>query len=270
MDFRRIEGIFLIVFVILDIFLGWSMSQNQRVYLSASTSSTGPQIAQQIKRDDIALPKLNGKETQGHYDAAQTNTQLSANYQTVANTGDLKVNISSSNGYQVLSASLNSPLRLRRKGVVSQLKNYVENPNNVLFGKDYVYSPELSGNGSYVFVQQTAGKRIVMDERANLTLNVSEGRLTSYRQSYVGHMIPMDNQQALMSDKEAIYTLYQSNEIVDSSRVLWVKLGYTWLLTTKGSQVFTPTWSVGIESKNSKNVTIKRVNAITQAVMKTH
>jgi hypothetical protein len=34
--------------------------------------------------------------------------------------------------------------------------------------------------------------------------------------------------------------------------------------------VYTPAWFIGVESKSSKSVSIKRVNAITQTVMKAH
>lgn len=269
MDFRRIEGIFLAVFIALDIFLGWSMTQNRRVYLSSTGRTGDAQIAQQIRHDDIGLPHLSSKTSEGSYAAAQTNTLLSQKYESVATSGNLSIIMTSSNGYQVLSAKLNNPLRLRKKNVVAQLKAYVANANNVLYGGAYEYSAGSSTKDTYVF-HERLNKQLVLDERATLTLTVTDGTLVSYKQSYIDALTPMDNTQTLISEKDAVYTLYQSNEIVDSSRVIWVTKGYTWLLSTRGSQVYTPAWFVGIESKNSKNVTIKRVNAVTQAVMKSH
>lgn len=269
MDFRRIEGIFLAVFIALDIFLGWSMTQNRRVYQNSAGRNGNAQVAQQIHRDDIALPKLSNKASQGNYVAAQTNTLLSQKSATIAASGNLSVVVTSSEGYQVLTAKLNSPLRLRKKNVAAQLAAYVADPNNVLYGDRYEYSAGSGGKDTYVF-HERLDKRLVLDERATLTLTVEDGMLVSYQQSYIEAVTPMDNTQHLISQKDAVYTLYQSNEIMDSSRVIWIKCGYTWLLSTRGSQVFTPAWFVGIESKNSKNVTVKRVNAVTQAVMKSH
>lgn len=267
MDFHRIEWIFLVVFAFLDIFLGWSVTQNQKVYLSTGTTGGNSQIVRDIKQDDITVPKLSNKQVNSSYAASETSTMLSQNYERVAKSGDQNVTINTG-AYQTLDARLNRPLRLRKKDVLEQVKSFINNPNNVLFGKNYVYEADMSNGSRYVFVQKLAGVRVI-DDRAMLVLTVNDGSITGYTQTYIDKLKMMDNNQKIMSARDAVYTLYRSNEIVNNSRVIWTHLGYTWLLNAKGSTVYVPAWFVGIESKSSKNVTVKRVNAITKAVIKT-
>lgn len=267
MDFHRIEWIFMIVFLFLDVFLGWSVSQNQQVYLSTATTGGNSQIVRDIKQDDISVPKLSKTQPQSSYAASENNNMLSANYEQIAKTGNLNVNINTG-AYETLDARLNRPLRLRRSGVLAQVKAFVRNQSNVLFGKNYEYEADMSNSARYVFVEKLNGVRVI-DDRATIVLTVENGAITGYTQTYIDKLKMMDNRQKVMSARDAVYTLYRNNEIVNNSRVIWVHLGYTWLLNAKGSTVYAPAWFVGIESKSSKNVTVKRVNAITKAVIKT-
>ncbi|WP_127849017.1 two-component system regulatory protein YycI [Lacticaseibacillus hulanensis] len=269
MDFRRIEWIFLVVFVALDIFLGWSMAQNQRVYLSTGTTGGTNQVMRDIKDDDIALPELSTKTSTGAYLASRGNNDLADHYMQVAKSGDQSINVNKG-AYVTLDATLNNPLTLRKDdNVATQLTDWVQSSANVLYGHEYVYQKYLSTDTSYVFAQKVNG-RLLLDDRGQLILTVHDGKLTGYTQTYVDKLLTMRNDETVISEREAVTTLYQSNEIVANSRVIWINKGYTWLLDAKGSTVYIPAYFVGIESKNSKSVSIKRINAITKAVIKTH
>lgn len=268
MDFRRIEWIFVVVFVALDIFLGWSMTQNQRVYLSQTTTGGTNQVLRDIHEDDIALPSLATKSSTGAYLASRANTDLEQNYSKVAKSGNQAINLVKDD-YTTLNATLNKPLTLADGDVVTQLIAWVHNQDNVLHGSQYVYQADLSNATSYVFVQKVNGHTLI-DDRGQLVLKVKSERLTGYTQTYVDKLLTMRNDETLISEREAVTTLYQNNEIVANSRVIWIHRGYTWLLNAKGSTVYIPAYFVGVESKNSKNVAIKRINAITKAVIKAH
>lgn len=75
MDFRRIEWIFLVVFVGLNIFLGISFFQAQQVDLATTKSGDAATITD-ITRDQIKLPHLSKQTPEGDYLASQANTAL--------------------------------------------------------------------------------------------------------------------------------------------------------------------------------------------------
>ncbi|KRM71628.1 two-component system regulatory protein YycI [Lacticaseibacillus brantae] len=260
MDFRRIEWIFLVVFIALDIFLGYSIYQSQQ----AEPVSTAPdvEIMQEIKRDQISLPKLSSKTPKGAFLAAQPNTDL---YQQAKTLTGQRVTFDDTR--TKLSSTLVSPLAVK-KSPQDTLADWMKTTNNVLFGDQYVYAPELSSKDIVAFAQKINAGR-VYDDRAVIYFKLDNNRLVSYTQTYITKPEQLRNLVNLVSNEDAVSTLYRDNEIPNNSRVLWTRLAYTWLLDAKGSTVYVPAWYVGIENKTSKNVTIKRVNAMTDAVIKT-
>jgi len=251
-DFRRIEWIFLVVFVGLNIFLGISYFQVQQVDLATITD---------ITRDQIKLPHLSKKTPQGDYLASQANTALSA-----ARSLLVKQQVTISEGdYQELQASLDEPITLKKNQEQQQLATFVK--NNVYHGKEYEYAPALSNDERIVFAQHPKAG-LIYDRRAAVTLHVNDNRLVSYTQTYLSKLSVLRDRLNLMSEQDAVIALYRDNDIPNNSAIVSTKLAYSYLLDAKGSTVYVPAWYIGVKNRATGNVTVKRVNAITRTVMK--
>ncbi|MCI1986301.1 MAG: two-component system regulatory protein YycI [Lactobacillus sp.] len=260
MDFRRIEWIFLIVFIGLNIFLGISFYQSQEVDQAVS-ESTASEIVADIQRDQIKLPKLSTKTPTGGYLASQTNTALLNNRAQLVGIDTTITNNST------LHATLRTPVTVKKDKAVSFLKSWLQDSQHVLFGKHYQYAESLSTGTRYVFCQQIQGHKIY-DQRAQITFYVVNNKLTGYTQTYISKMSVLKSNVELTSAQDAVLALYKDNELANNAKVVWVELAYNYLLDTKGSTVYVPTWFVGIENQGAKSVTIKKLNAITKTVVK--
>lgn len=268
MDFRRIEWILLIVFLCMDIFLGWSLVQNRQVFMSASTTGATTETLSEMKRDQISLPPLGKTKSSGSYLAGHSdNTVLQSSTSNTVRTSNTTTTVKTTNGVAQLTAKLKTPLALSRKGIASQVRKFATDTNNVWRGNQYEFEPSMSGRSTYVFCQKTR-YGVIVDGHGRLEVTVRDDKVTGYTQTYATNVTTMHRAQKLISAREAVLTLYRSNEIVNNSTVTWTKLGYTELLTTKGTTVYIPAWYVGISSKNSKNVTVRKVNAMSKAVIK--
>lgn len=260
MDFRRIEWIFLVVFVGLNIFLGISYFQVQQVDLATIKSGDAATITD-ITRDQIKLPHLSKKTPQGDYLASQANTALSA-----ARSLLVKQQVTISEGdYQELQASLDEPITLKKNQEQQQLATFVK--NNVYHGKEYEYAPALSNDERIVFAQHPKAG-LIYDRRAAVTLHVNDNRLVSYTQTYLSKLSVLRDRLNLMSEQDAAIALYRDNDIPNNSAIVSTKLAYSYLLDAKGSTVYVPAWYIGVKNRATGNVTVKRVNAITRTVMK--
>ncbi|WP_262315240.1 two-component system regulatory protein YycI [Lacticaseibacillus parakribbianus] len=262
MDFRRIEMIFLIVFIGLNIFLGMSFFQSQQVDLATASSGTSEIIAD-IRRDQIKLPKLATKTPTGGYlsslnaeSGTWSDSKLEGQY----------ARFTKKNG-ETLVSTLDTPVDAKGDKAVDVLKKWVQNPRHVVAGDQYVYAPGLSTKDRFVFAQKVGG-HVIYDALARLTLTVADGQLTGYTQTKLRHLTALRSNMALCSAQDAVITLYRGNEIANSATVRWTKLAYTYLLDAKGATVYVPAWFVGVESSGSKNVTVKKVNAINKTVLK--
>lgn len=262
MDFRRIEWIFLVIFLALDIFLGVSFYQSQKVELSVSKAPT-TQMITEIKRDQITLPELNNKTPKGAYIASRPNTLL---YQNMRQLQGQSVSFDSN--HQVLTSNLTPTVAVKKGEEVATIEKWMKSNRNVLFGSEYVYSKRLSSKNIYAFAQHFK-EGAIYDDRAMLYVRVEGNRVMGYTQMYTAQPEILRDGIKLVSNEDAVIELYRDNDILNNSKVLWTKLGYTWLLDAKGSSVYVPAWFVGIENRNSRNVTVKKINAITKAVIKT-
>ncbi|KRM87198.1 two-component system regulatory protein YycI [Lacticaseibacillus thailandensis] len=268
MDFRRIEWILLVVFLCMDIFLGWSLAQNRQVFMSTTATGATTETLSEMKRDQISLPSLSKTNSRGSYLAGNSDNKVLQNSTADrVRESNTETTVKTTNGVEQLTAKLKTPLALGHKGIAAQVRKFVTDTNNVWRGNQYEFEADMSSRTNYVFCQKTQ-YGVIVDGHGRLAVSVRDHKITGYTQTYVTNVKTMHHAQKLISAREAVLTLYRDNEIVNNSSVTWTKLGYTELLTTKGTTVYIPTWSVGISSKNSKNVTVHKVNAMSKAVIK--
>ena len=263
MDFRRIEWIFLVVFAALNLFLGLTYFQSQQVDL-ATTHRSQTTVISEMTRDQIKLPKLTTSVPSGAYLAAKTNHILS---QREGELMSVTPSVKMADGFETLTATVKTPTAMKQDQVVPELKAWRLNSQNVINGSSYTYASGLSSDGTYVFVQAEK-PHMLYDRRGMLVMTVKNNRLVSYTQTYVNQLIELRDDVSLATEQDAVATLYRDNDLPANSKVQWTKLAYSYLLDTRGSTLFVPTWFVKVENQGTKNTTIKRVNAITKTVVK--
>ena len=76
MDFKRIEWIFLVVFIGINIFLGIELWQTPTL-LSAGSTPAQTDIKSETSADQITIPKVNDKQEDGYYLAAKVDNSWS-------------------------------------------------------------------------------------------------------------------------------------------------------------------------------------------------
>lgn len=266
MDFKRIQWIFLIVFIGINIFLGIEIVQTPTLLSSNTTATTGgDNLQQEMAADNIKIPHLSDKQSDGYYLAAKVDKTWVNKAQSQLS-DDLTVSTSSSESS--ITATLNSPVSISsdKKQAIKDLNSFKDNANNVYKGTEYVYSPELSNNDDYIFLQKTS-YGLIYATRARLHITVKNNKIVSYYQRYTAKVSTVRERQTTISAKEAINSLYTYSELPNDSKVVWIKFGYTKLTQVRGSVIFLPSWLVAIENNTSKTVTVKRVNAFTGTII---
>jgi len=261
MNFRRIEWIFLIAFVVLDIFLGFMFVQTS----SKSTTTSGDTattVIREMRADNISFSDPKTSESTGYYIAGSNDNDLK---QRIGQLTEQTARIESSGK---LTSTLRTVQTITANRAKAELTTFMKQSTNVIHGDEYVYDTDLSSKSEYVFVQKVADGDILTNAgQVHLTVNKSN-QLTSYTQTYVDNVKTLREKAVTISEKKALVALYQYNQVSNSSRIMWAKLGYSRLLKLKDSSVYVPTWIFAVRSKNSSNVTIHRINAFTGAAMK--
>lgn len=265
MDFRRIESIFLIVFLALDIFLFVSYTQKgSNVTYDSTPSVTNEQaIIKDMKEDHITVGKLATAKGEGYYLASASEDVLAKNAKQL-NSQSTSYNYNT----HKLTSTFNVPLGFGKNNVVTVLKGYIENNRNVLYGSEYVYQAGLSDPKNTVVFTQKTRQGVIIDPQGTLVFKISNGTVTGYTQTYLPNMTVLREKQNTISAQDAIELLYTSSEIAQNSKIVWYKLGYSELTEVRGSIIFVPVWNVMIQHKGTKNETLKKVNALTKTIIK--
>lgn len=261
MDFKKIELIFLGVFVAINIFLFYTICQIP--YLSQNkATNTESSIRTEMAADNITTISLEDDGEEGYYLAGKVDNDFADG---IGKLQDQRISYDQTT--RVLSSRLNMVIKgATRSKLISALTKYKDSDNHILFGDEYAYSKQLSSDHDIVFVQLTDYGKII-DPVGQLHFPVKDGEINSYTQSYQEEITIVREKQETISQEQAVTNLYTYSELPNDSKVLAVELGYTKLTQVKGSVILFPSWVITIENKNTKNIQIKKVNAFNGTVI---
>ena len=249
MDFKKIEWIFFVAFLGLNVFLFSSyhdaVYQENNVIRSDQTES----IQQRLASDDITYTgKISSESKQGYYlSAEQTNLSTSlANYRKAGKSGLLESGVFLDG--DVLTKSLSS----------SESEKNVIDPDKISSSlEDFLANKEYEG---IPFNDDTA--KIVL----SLEKNDNDYSITKYMQTHLSDIEQLREKTELYTEEEAINTLYINNKIPRGSKILWRQLAYSCILKVREKNVYVPVWHVAIETSD-KVVQIESVNAFSNTIV---
>ncbi len=267
MDHKRIEWLFLIVFLLIDIYLGVEILRSPVNLSNSNANTANTNIRTEMKADGIELPNnISKTQSSGYYLAAKNNDYLNKKISTLS-----QVNVNYSKGNNLLTATPKNAIEVKgtRDEILNKIIKFKNDPRNVPFGKEYKYEPTMSGDNNYIFVQSSEYGNIY-DTNAQLIVNVKNNMIDNYALTYLGPVSPVRELQSTISPWHAIKAMYTDRELSNNSRVIKIKLSYSKLIEVRGSTILLPSWLVWVENKTTKNITLKRVNAFTSQIIQTN
>ena len=275
MDFKRIEAIFLVAFLCLDIFLFSIYRQSQNEQTPINNSST-IKITQRLKEDKIKYEgKISSEHTDGYYLSA-TQTNLNTELQNMKKAKKLE-NVDvlrSSVKDNLLSLTPEKDLFVNKKGQIPTLvRETLTNQKEIIFGKDYRYQDEIhQQSDGYLDVyacQKYEGipiNDITAQIKFTLKKNDENYRLEKIQQMHLSNLTALREKMPLVSEEDALTTLYINNKLSKNDEILWSKLAYTLVLQVRGKNVYVPAWFVSIRHEDKKEQ-VEIVNAFRNRII---
>lgn len=275
MDFKRIEAIFLVAFLCLDIFLFSIYRQSQNEQTPINKSST-IKITQRLKEDKIKYEgKISSEHTDGYYLSA-TQTNLNTELQNMKKTKKLE-NVDvlrSSVKDNLLSLTPEKDLSVNKKGQIPTLvRDTLTNQKEIILGKDYHYQDEIhQQSDGYLDVyacQKYEGipiNDITAQIKFTLKKNDENYRLEKIQQMHLSNLTALREKMPLVSEEDALTTLYINNKLSKNDEILWSKLAYTLVLQVRGKNVYVPAWFVSIRHEDKKEQ-VEIVNAFRNRII---
>ncbi|KAF0426057.1 hypothetical protein GBO86_04750 [Pediococcus acidilactici] len=263
MDFRRIEVIFIVVFAILNAYLFGSYWQYQMESgtVTSSNASASTSILKEMRNDQITYMPLSNKKKEGYYAQSKVDTSLKSGIKHL--TGQ-NARVSDNKLY----SSVTDPFTIDPKDPQRALDRFVKDRENVIDGTQYQYNANLSNDTQVVYTQVIDHRPVYSKDGQIIFYVNASNQVTGYVQGHLVGKKQLREESELISQSRAVTLLYQYNEIPNNSKIEWADLGYTNLLSTEEGAVYVPTWVIGIKSKNSTNVEVKRINAFSGVLIK--
>lgn len=275
MDFKRIEAIFLVAFLCLDIFLFSIYRQSQNEQTPINNSST-IKITQRLKEDKIKYEgKISSEHTDGYYLSA-TQTNLNTELQNMKKAKKLE-NVDvlrSSVKDNLLSLTPEKDLSVNKKGQIPTLiRETLTNQKEIILGKDYRYQDEIhQQSDGYLDVyacQKYEGipiNDITAQIKFTLKKNDENYRIEKIQQMHLSNLTALREKMPLVSEEDALTTLYINNKLSKNDEILWSKLAYTLVLQVRGKNVYVPAWFVSIRHEDKKEQ-VEIVNAFRNRII---
>ncbi|MCJ7842865.1 two-component system regulatory protein YycI [Lederbergia sp. NSJ-179] len=233
MDWGKIKTIFIIAFLILDIFLLTQLQVKKEQYEFTNGNTS---IEENLKADGIKYGELPKEPVKDHYLSANTMTF------TKEDLLDLKDQHIQLEGGKIIHSQLKEPFLVEKSDDHSDLDKFVE--NNILHGDQYAFWDYNEEEGIITYYQQVDKKFLFMNQSAHLVFHLnSEGEIASYDQTMLDPIKSTGEEEKVLPPIQAIEALYHKGALSNCT-IKDVNFGYYTLVNMEATQVLTPTWHI--------------------------
>jgi regulatory protein YycI of two-component signal transduction system YycFG len=241
-DWSRIKTIFIITFLILDVFLGYQYVQKRSSYQIDVALEMS--IEDQLQADEITYIELPKKEIKENYISGKRKKFTHDDIKKLQNQTVVMVDPMS------LKSTLIKPVSMPEINVEYRLNQFVK--DNVILGDTYVYWNYKKETKSYYFYQQYKEKTIYNNYSAMLVIHVNEdNQIVSYDQTLLNEIEEYKRKEDIIPAIKALEILYKKDLLEQGTHVTNVDLGYygLFLFNSSKSYVLTPTWRIVVDNK---------------------
>ncbi|WP_353854139.1 two-component system regulatory protein YycI [Bacillus sp. Bos-x628] len=251
MEWNKTKTIFILAFLVLDIFLGFQYFEKRSTDHFAIIEKTD--TLEEMKADGIKYGNLSDEAKIGYRITAEKKQFTKKD---VDGLSDQKVKSTfpktdKDDPVTVLEMTFQDPVALPKKDIKTAATNLVN--QRLLDGKNYKLWSIDEDAGEIVFFQTYKGKYIFqegLDETetiGKITLKMNdENKVVSYQQSMVTSINEV-RKETLIPALETVKDLYTQNMLSQNTTVKKVELGYYTQYPGASTQVMVPVWRVELE-----------------------
>jgi regulatory protein YycI of two-component signal transduction system YycFG len=247
LDWSRIKTIFIICFLILDIYLIYEFLKIQDSNQVEVQTETEVSFEKGLKDKKITYVPLPKDYLEDYYLKAKPKVFTSEDLQKTI-FSDQTTNIISGT---VLESFLNKPLEIKDLSDTSEINNFIK--NHVLYGDQYSFWEKNTESNTVTYYQQYDGKTLFENLNGKLIFYLNEdNKVISYQQTYLEEIGELSKSEKLIQPIKAIETLYTNDVLKPKSTITKVELGYYTLVPlSDATQVLNPAWRFIIDDKES-------------------
>ncbi|KAF1299619.1 hypothetical protein BAU15_02960 [Enterococcus sp. JM4C] len=274
MDYRKIEWIFLIAFLGLNMFLFsiYNESQNEESLISRYNQTDS--LEKRLANDNISMAKkLSTEKHEGYYlSGEQTDMAVALDAAREEAGGTPLIDAGISVTENTLTSNLRNDSYINVDKVEESLTEFLRKKDRVIFGDEYSYLKNFSNTkeGFQKLVAVQSYEEIPFyDETAKIEVSLESSgellKISKYSQTHIDEIETLREKMDLYTEYDAINTLYTNNRIPSGAKIKWSQLAYSRILKVREKNVYVPVWFIAIET-NEKTLQVESVNAISNTI----
>ncbi|WP_166786770.1 two-component system regulatory protein YycI [Jeotgalibacillus salarius] len=249
MDWSKTKTIFIVVFLILDIFLFILFVQkyeDSQLEIIGDLSTT-----ERIADENVTLGELPDADDSRPYLNAEFSLFMNSDIQ------GLEGQSATIREGQILSSILSDPIAIADPENPEELNEQIE--DYVLYGDQYTFWDYDEEDNQLIYFQTFEDFTLYYNLNAQIAVQLNENNeAISYEQTHLTSLEEFTEEQQLREPRAVLETFYDRNLIQPNSTAVNLQLGYYPLFVQEAgsdsgdgaTQVLTPTWKMTIENEN--------------------
>lgn len=242
MDWSKIKTIFILTFLILDVYLFYQFVQIRDANKYELITETSFQ--DKLKADEIQYVELPKAPNKDQYISAKPRA---FSKEEIAKLKGQTIFMKDST---TLESTLDKPFQLDSKLVETTMASFLK--DNVLYSDHYKFWEKNDKKNTITYFEQYEGDTFYNNPSGMITFYLNkDNQVYSYEQTYLDGIDKLTAKQEILPPLKAIETLHQKGMLKPKSKITKVELGYSMILKLTASKVLVPTWRIVVNDKEN-------------------
>lgn len=160
MNFKRIQWIFILAFLLFDIFVGSSLILETKFTVSNGQQNRQSTVLKEMRNDSISYGNLSNKQQTGYYIAGKKSSDGGVLEQEAGKLRNQNFRLSSG----TLTSEFDKPIKTTKNNDIRRVDQLLKNKKMVSLGNHYRYNKELSDKNTLVYTQMLEGKPLFSND----------------------------------------------------------------------------------------------------------
>ncbi|QCR34307.1 two-component system regulatory protein YycI [Lysinibacillus sp. SGAir0095] len=259
MDWSKSKSIFIVVFLILDVFLySLYLNRHTEAQLAQGESLSEKTIEARLKEDNITYGMLPTNIEKAAYISGKV-VNFEEESPKIENAKDVWIDKNK------LVVTLKEPVEIKNIDEATSYNDFLK--LNVYEGASYTLWQIDKENKSATFFQTVNTRTLYYILNGLVTVYWNDqNEIVEYEQTLLEDIAAYEEEKVLSTPLTAIQNLYNKGLLLPNSKITKMNLGYTTLVQFTQTQVFVPTWEIQVQTENGE-VREYFVNAVQGGVL---
>lgn len=243
MDWSKIKTIFILTFLILDVYLLFQFMKIRDANKYEIVTET--KFEEKLEADEIRYKELPKAPIEDQYLSAKPKMFTKEDTEKLKEQSALLKEPGTT-----LQVKLDKPIALNTKFEAAELTSFVR--DNVLYGEQYQFWKKNDKKNTIIYFQHYENMTLYENLSGMITFQIDErNQIVSYEQTYLEDIEKMTDKEEILPPLKALETLHQKGVLKSKSKITKVELGYSTLIQLAASQALAPTWRFVVDDNES-------------------